>query len=293
MDFLRFSGGSRDVRRLLQSSNKKIGNNTTWFKIRKEWNLDTKKRPNYIENTVKIWKDNILPTNLQTLHLKLINNKLLLNNQTKHFINNSQTKEENGRCTFCNITHTTKRGAYPRESLRHFFLECKTSVGIINHCTNIFKISRPNLNKNGELFLYNFNHRDRNENLKINIFFLILKQYLLNCKYGVRLPTNHGAESYIRAQIRLIIICNKKNERLVNEMIPLWTGREIYEQELPGILQDTMGNSVLGKIFLLGNKRHFILQRRANDTFAFPYATNDGYLISLSYCHLNNFKSIM
>ena len=74
-------------------------------------------------------------------------------------------------------------------------------------------------------------------------------------------------------------------------MIPLWTGREIYEQELPGILQDTMGNSALGKIFLLGKKRHFILQRRANDTF--PYATTDEYLISLSYCHLNNFKSIM
>ena len=76
-------------------------------------------------------------------------------------------------------------------------------------------------------------------------------------------------------------------------MIPLWTGREIYEQELPEILQDTMGNSILGKIFLLGNKRHFILKRRANDTFAFPYASNEGYLISLSYCHLNSFKSIM
>ena len=48
---------------------------------------------------------------------------------------------------------------------------------------------------------------------KINIFFLILKQYLLNCKYGRRLPTNEGSETYIRAQIKLIITCNKNKKR--------------------------------------------------------------------------------
>ena len=119
-------------------------------KIRKEWDLDNKKRPNYIENTVKIWRDNTLPAFLQTLHLKLINNNLMLNNQTKHWLtNNNLTKEERGRCTFCSLEKRTKRGAYEAESLRHFFLECKTSVNIINHCTTTFKISRPNLKKMG------------------------------------------------------------------------------------------------------------------------------------------------
>ena len=146
IDFLRYSSGSKEIRQLLQSEGKTLGTNTTWFKIRKEWKLDDKKRHNYIENTVDIWKNNILPANLQTLHLKLINNNLKTNNQTKNFQQeNNLTKEENGRCTFCTITKTTNRGTYAKETYRHLFLECKTTVKIINYCTEIFKVSRPNL----------------------------------------------------------------------------------------------------------------------------------------------------
>ena len=218
----------------------------------------------------------------------------MLNNQTKHWVTKDNlTKEERGRCTFCSLEKRTKRGAYEVESLRHFFLECKTSVNIINHCTIIFKISRPNLKKNGELFLYNFNHKEKNENRKINIFFLILKQYLLNCKYARRLPTNEGSELYIRAQIKLIITCNKNKKDLIYNLIPLWSGREIYEQELPEILQDTLGNTTLGKIFMNSNKQHFVLDRRKNDTFALPYSDDETYLIALSYIHLNSFNNQM
>ena len=294
IDFLKFSSGSKDVRQLLQQNNTTPGTSTTWFKIRKEWKLDDKKRPKYIENTVDIWKNNILPASLQTLHLKLLNNNLKTNNQTKHFPQtNDLSKEENGRCTFCNITKTTQNGTYAKETYKHLFLECKTTVKIINYCTEVFKVSRPNLKKNGELVLYNFNHKDKLENLKLNIFFLLLKQYILNCKYGKRLPTNSGAENHIRHNIRLIIICNKTNNNLMHNLISLWTGHEIYEAALPDVLQDTMGNSILGRIFQDSNKRHFILQRRLNDTFALPYAEDNSYIINHSYCHLNKLTNTL
>ena len=101
------------------------------------------------------------------------------------------------------------------------------------------------------------------------------------------MPTNLGAENFIRQQIRLIIICNKKNDNLVHNLIALWTGHEIYEAELPEVLHDAMGNSILGRVFQYSNKRHFILQRRMNDTFALPYAKDSSYIINHSYCHLN------
>ena len=121
--------------------------------------------------------------NLSTLHLKIINHNLRLNDQAKHWIKNTRTKEENGRCT--SLTRTRTSGNYEQETYKHFFLECNTTVAIINYATKTFKVSKPNLKINGELIIYNFNQKNKTVFIKLKI-----------CQE----TTNY----------QLIIICNKK-----------------------------------------------------------------------------------
>ena len=62
---------------------------------------------------------------------------------------NEQTQEqENARRTFCSLTKETKNGIYAQETYKHFILEWR----------------------DGELIIYNFNHKSMNLNLKLYIF---------------------------------------------------------------------------------------------------------------------------
>ena len=100
-----------------------------------EYNLNTKN----IRNTLSFWKNSILPANLSTLHQKIINHNLKLKAQAKHWIKNTNTKEEIGRCTFCSLTRTRTNGAYEQETYKDFFLECNTTVAIINYAKETYK----------------------------------------------------------------------------------------------------------------------------------------------------------
>ena len=108
IEFIKHTTGSREIRKILQQKpTHNINNITPIIKMMKEYNLTTKNRKDYIRNILSFWKNSILPANLSTLHLKIINHNLKLNAQAKHWIKNTNTKEENGRCTFFSLTRTT------------------------------------------------------------------------------------------------------------------------------------------------------------------------------------------
>ena len=57
----------------------------------------------YFEKTFSFWKLSFLPANLQNLHLQIVNHKLKMNDQLKHFTNDENNDPVKGDCTFCKL----------------------------------------------------------------------------------------------------------------------------------------------------------------------------------------------
>jgi hypothetical protein len=241
--------------------------------MEKDWKIKEKNRKNYYERAFNLWKLNFLPAKIAMHQLKIVNHNLKLNSQTKHWAENNETKEINGQCTFCKISMKTI--PIPEESYRHLFLDCIHSKEVLKKATEMFKIPLPNTTKKGELLLYFFPWKDKWECIRINVFYMLYKYYITTCKYQSRLPTLGGIEKLIRSEIKLMIVTNQNNKDLLYNLIPLWTGKEIYMSELPEALIDREGEDFRGKFFLGANRKLHILESKVHKSFDFPITTQN------------------
>ena len=64
--------------------------------------------------------------------------------------------------------------------------------------------------------------------LRTNIFFLIYKYYIDNCRLRKELPTKINFERKLKNETRKILLANPTNEGLVENLIPIWTGRDFH-----------------------------------------------------------------
>ena len=62
---------------------------------------------------------------------------------------------------------------------------------------------------------------------------------------------------------------NPSNNDLVENMIPLWTGREISPNDTVKLLEEYEGNDGKGKIFMDVNKKTVITNTKINLSFSF------------------------
>ena len=117
------------------------------------WNIAAKhEKADYLKKVFTFWKTPYLPTYLQNLHLQIINHKLKLNNQLKHFAKDENNKPISGDCTFCKLNNI----ASPcEESYTHLFLECASSINTLTPVANKFNIPIPDMTENGENVLSN------------------------------------------------------------------------------------------------------------------------------------------
>ena len=125
------------------------------------WNIAAKyEKIDYLKKLFTFWKNPYLPSYLQNLHLQIINHKLKLNAQLKHFACDENNQLVSGDCTFCKINNI---GNPSEESFTHLFLECASSINSLTPVANKLNIPIPDMDEEGEKVLETRLYLDRNE----------------------------------------------------------------------------------------------------------------------------------
>ena len=58
----------------------------------------------------------------------------------------------------------------------------------------------------------------------------------------------------LRYECKYIIMTNPTNKNLTNNLLPLWTGKELTKMETLELLEEVEGKTEKGKLFKLSNK---------------------------------------
>ena len=66
------------------------------------------------------------------------------------------------------------------------------------------------------------------------------------------------------------MLTNPTNEDLVDNLLPIWTGRELDKQEIIEILEESEGDNDKGRIFMDANKKTIILNTKIHLGYGFP-----------------------
>ena len=118
--------------------------------INTNWNIARKyDKEKFLKKVFTFWKTPYLPSNLQNLHLQIINHKLKLNKQLKYFARDENNQLVSGNCTFCTINNINPS----EESYKHQFLECGSSIRALTPIANNFNIDLPDMKEEGEKVL--------------------------------------------------------------------------------------------------------------------------------------------
>ena len=231
--------GSKNYKKILQSTVK--AKNTPADTICTNWNIAAKyEKTNYLKKVFTFWKTPYLPTYLQNLHLQIINHKLKLNSQLKHFAKDENNKPISGDCTFCKLNNI----ANPcEESYTHLFLECASSANTLTPVANKFKIPIPDMNENGEKVLYFWKQDCNWTEMRTNIFYLIYKYYINNCRLRKITPSCPQFENTVKYETKKILLANPTVAGLIDNLLPIWMGREMGESETLEILEECEGEN--------------------------------------------------
>jgi hypothetical protein len=240
--------GSRNYKKILMSN--LMVRNVPGETICTHWNIAAKyEKEAYLKSVFTFWKTPYLPIYLQNLHLQIINHKLKLNAQLKHFARNKNNQRISGDCTFCRINNIAEPS---EESFKHLFLECASSINALNPVLYFFK-------------------QDCNwTEIRINIFYIIYKYYINNYRLRKILPTSQQFERTVKYETKNIVMANPTKEGLIDNLLPIWMGRELEKKEVIEILEECEGDNDKGRIFMSANKRTIILNTKIHLGFGFP-----------------------
>ena len=65
-------------------------------------------------------------------------------------------------------------------------------------------------------------------------------------------------------------MANPTKEGLIDNLLPIWTGRELEKNEIIEILEECEGDNDKGRIFMSANKKTIILNTKIHLGFGFP-----------------------
>ena len=111
--------------------------------------------------------------------------------------------------------------------------------------------------------------------LRINIFYAIYKFYLISCRARKILPTAPHFENVLKIECKNIIMTTPTNKGLTDNLLPLWTGRELSELETLELLEEVEGKTDKGKLFNYSNKNTIVLKTQIHNNFRFPIVPRD------------------
>ena len=67
-----------------------------------------------------------------------------------------------------------------------------------------------------------------------------------------------------------LLLANPTTTWLIDNLLPIWVGREMEEKETREILEECEGDNNKGRIFMDANKRTIILNTKLHLGFGFP-----------------------
>ena len=71
------------------------------------------------------------------------------------------------------------------------------------------------------------------------------------------------------------IMTTPTNKGLTENLLPLWTGRELSEQETLKLLEEVEGRTDKGKLFNYSNKNTVVLKTQVHNNMRFPIVQKD------------------
>jgi len=190
-----------------------------------------------------------------------------MNDQLKHFARDENNQLISGDCTFCKLKNIANPS---EESYKHLFLECAASINALNPVAAKFNINLPDMDEEGEKIIYYFIQDERWKELRTNVFFLIYKYYINNCRLRKILPTPEQLERTVKFETKKIVMANPTNDGLIDKLLPIWSGRELDKEEILEILEESEGNNDKGRIFMSANQKTIILNTKIHLGYGFP-----------------------
>ena len=74
------------------------------------------------------------------------------------------------------------------------------------------------------------------------------------CRTRKKLPTATHFETTLKYECKNIIMTNPTNKNLTDNLLPLWTGRELTKMETLELLEEVEGKTDKGKLFKYSKK---------------------------------------
>ena len=74
----------------------------------------------------------------------------------------------------------------------------------------------------------------------------------------------------LKNETRKIALTNPSNKELVNNLLPIWQGKELTESEVLEVLQEYEGNEGKGRIMMDVNKKTRIINTKMHNGYSFP-----------------------
>ena len=108
--------------------------------------------------------------------------------------------------------------------------------------------------------------------MRTNIFYIIYKYYINNCRLRKILPTSQQLERTVKNETKKIVMAHPTKEGLIDNLLPIWTGRELEKDEVIEILEESEGDNDKGRIFMSANKKTIILNTKIHLGYGFPCA---------------------
>jgi hypothetical protein len=158
----------------------------------------------------KIWGYSFLENNVRTFAFKLFNNALGTNKRVSHFVRGHLP-----HCTFCVLAGDPD---LEEESINHLFQDCGSVEPVILDIINWFWAGERTSRQD---YLCGMASDDVKKSFLWNIFVLILKFYIWDCKLKFKLPHTEDAKKEICDRFVIYSSLNKKFKLCVETTIGL------------------------------------------------------------------------
>ena len=97
----------------------------------------------------------------------------------------------------------------------------------------------------------------------------------INYFFDYNIKKSKGEILFLSKSGKYIIMTNPTNKNLTNNLLPLWTGKELTKLETLELLEEVEGKTEKGKLFLLSNKNTVVLKTKVMNNFRFPITSKD------------------
>ena len=82
-------------------------------------------------------------------------------------------------------------------------------------------VTLPDMEEEGEKVLYFFMQDSKWNELRTNIFYMIYKYYINNCRLRKILPTEYQFERTLKYETKKIVLANPTKEGLIDNLLPI------------------------------------------------------------------------